>query len=66
MEAAGIHVAGGWEVFIGNGPYFICESRVIIYERLLEDLQNKEFRRAKTDLKQLIENYHPRLLAFHV
>jgi hypothetical protein len=66
MEAAGIHVAGEWEVFIGDGPHFICEARVVEYETLIENLQSKEFRKAKTDLKQLIENYQSRLLAFHV
>ena len=66
MEAAGIHVAGEWEVFIGDGPHFICEARVSEYETLIENLQSKEFRKAKTDLKQLIENYQSRLLAFHV
>ncbi len=66
MEAAGIHVAGEWEVFIGDGPHFICEARVREYETLIENLQSKEFRKAKTDLKQLIENYQSRLLAFHV
>jgi hypothetical protein len=66
MEAAGIHVAGEWEVFIGDGPHFICEARVREYETLIENLQSKEFRKAKIDLKQLIENYQSRLLAFHV
>ncbi len=66
MEAAGIHVAGEWEVFIGDGPHFICEARVSEYETLIENLQSKDFRRAKTDLKLLIENYQSRLLAFHV
>ena len=66
MESAGIHVAGEWEVFIGDGPHFICEARVIEYEQLIENLQSKEFRKAKTHLKQLIENYQTRLLAFHV
>ena len=66
MDAAGIHVAGEWEVFIGDGPHFICEARVSEYEKLIENLQSKEFRKAKTDLKQLIENYQSRLLAFHV
>ena len=66
MEEAGIHVAGEWEVFIGDGPHFICEARVIDYQQLIEKLQSKEFRKAKTRLKQLIENYQSRLLAFHV
>ena len=66
MEAAGIHVAGEWEVFIGDGPHFICEARVIDYETLIENLQSKKFRKAKTNLQQLIENYQSRLLAFHV
>jgi hypothetical protein len=66
MEAAGIHVAGEWEVFIGDGPHFICEARVSEYEILIENLQTKEFRKAKTELKQLIENYQSRLLGFHV
>ena len=66
MEAGGIHVAGEWEVFIGDGPHFICEARVSEYETLIENLQSKKFRKAKTDLKQLVENYQSRLLAFHV
>jgi hypothetical protein len=66
MEAAGINVAGEWEVFIGDGPHFICEARVSEYETLIENLQSREFRKAKTDLKKLIENYQSRLLAFHV
>jgi hypothetical protein len=66
MEAAGINVAGEWEVFIGDGPHFICEARVSEYETLIEKLQSKEFRKAKSYLKQLIENYQSRLLAFHV
>ena len=66
MEAAGINVAGEWEVLIGDGPHFICEARVSEYETLIGNLQSKEFRKAKTDLKKLIENYQSRLLAFHV
>ena len=66
MEAAGIHIAGEWEVFIGDGPHLICEARVSEYETLIENLQSKKFRKAKSDLKQLIENYQSRLLAFHV
>ena len=66
MEAAGIHVASEWEVFIGDGPHFICESRVREYETLIDTLQSKEFRKAKTGLKKLVENYQSRLLAFHV
>jgi len=66
METAGIHIAGEWEVFIGDGPHFICEARVGEYETLIENLQSKKFRKAKSDLKQLIENYQSRLLAFHV
>ena len=66
MKAAGIHVAGEWEVFIGDGPHFICEARVSEYETLIETLQSKKFRKAKTDLKQFVENYQSRLLAFHV
>jgi hypothetical protein len=66
METAGISVAGEWEVFIGDGPHFICEARVSEYETLIERLQSKEFRKANTYLKQLIENYQSRLLAFHI
>lgn len=66
MEAAGIHVAGEWEVFIGDGPHFICEARVNEYESLIDNLQQREFRKAKTALKQLIENYQSRLLAYHI
>lgn len=66
MEAAGIRVAGEWEVFIGDGPHFICEARVTEYETLIENLQSKKFRKAISGLKKLIENYQSRLLAFHV
>jgi hypothetical protein len=66
MKAAGIHVAGEWEVLIGDGPRFICEARVRKYETLIENLQSKKFRKAKSYLKQLTENYQSRLLAFHV
>lgn len=66
MEAAGINVAGEWEVFIGDGPHFICEARVGEYGTLIEKLQSEEFRKAKAYLKQLIENYQSRLLAFHI
>jgi hypothetical protein len=66
MEKAGINVAAEWEVFIGDGPHFICEARVGEYETLIEKLQDEEFRKAKTRLKQLIENYQSRLLAFHI
>jgi hypothetical protein len=66
MEAAGISVAGEWKVFIGDGPHFICEARVNEHKNLIEKLQSKEFREVKIHLKQLIENYQSRLLAFHV
>ena len=66
MEESGIHVAGEWEVFIGDGPHFICEARISEYERLIENLQSKKIRKAKTALKKLVENYQSRLLAFHV
>ena len=66
MEKAGINVAGEWEVFIGDGPHLICEARVSEYETLIEKLQSKEFQKAKSNLKQMIENYQSRLLAFHV
>jgi hypothetical protein len=66
MEAAGIQIAGEWEVFIGDGPHFICEARVSKYETLIENLQSKKFRKLRSGLKQLIENYQSRLLAFHV
>ena len=66
MEDSGIHVAGEWEVFIGDGPHFICEARISEYEKLIENLQSKKIRKAKTALKKLVENYQSRLLAFHV
>jgi hypothetical protein len=66
MEAAGIHVAGEWKVFIGDGPHFICEARVNEFGTLIESLQSREFRKAKTELKRFIENYQSRLLAFHI
>lgn len=66
MEASGIHVAGEWEVFIGDGPHFICEARVTEYDKLIENIHSKKFRKAKAKLKEMIENYQSRLLAFHV
>jgi hypothetical protein len=66
MEAAGIHVASEWKVLIGDGPHFICEARVSEYETLIENLQSTKFQKAKAGLKQLIENYQSRLLAFHI
>jgi len=47
-------------------PNFICEARVREYETLIDTLQSKEFRKAKTGLKKLVENYQSRLLPFHV
>ena len=66
MESVGLHVAGEWKVFIGDGPHFLCEARIVDYEPLIKNLQSKKFRKAKTELKQLIENYQSRLLGFHI
>jgi hypothetical protein len=66
LEKIGIHVAGEWEVLIGDGPRIICEGRVTDVASLIPQLQGAEFRRAKQKLKAYVENYRSRILSFHV
>jgi hypothetical protein len=66
LEKIGVHLAGEWEVLIGDEPHTICEGRVTDVGALLPALQGPEFRRAKKKLKQLVENYQSRILSFHV
>ncbi len=66
LEKLGIHVAGEWEVLIGEGPRTICEGRANDVASLITNLQGTEFRRAKRKLKQFVENYESRILSFHV
>ena len=62
----GITVAGEWEILIGGGPGIICEGRVSDINNLISNLQSKKFQDAKRKLKQNVENYHSRILTFHV
>ena len=62
----GVHVAGEWEVLIGDEPHTFCEGRVTDAGSLIPALQNSEFRRARKKLKQFVENYQSRILSFHV
>jgi len=66
MEKSEISVAGEWEVLIGDGPHIICEGRIRDSSMLLKTLKSKEFRVARRKLKHLVNNYHSRLLTFHV
>ncbi len=62
----GVEVAGEWEILIGGGPGIICEGRVSDINNLISNLQSKKFQDAKRKLKQNVENYHSRILTFHV
>jgi hypothetical protein len=66
LEKIGVHLAGEWEVLIGDEPHTICEGRVTDVGALIPALQGPEFRRTKKKLKQLVENYQSRILSFHV
>lgn len=66
LEELGIYVAREWEVLIGDGPGIICEGRVSDINNLLRNLQSKKFQKAKQGLKEYIENYRSRILAFHI
>ena len=66
LEKIGVHVAGEWEVLIGDEPHTFCEGRVTDAGSLIPALQNSEFRRARKKLKQFVENYQSRILSFHV
>ncbi|MDT8377661.1 MAG: hypothetical protein RQ739_02125 [Desulfotignum sp.] len=66
LEKIGVHLAGEWEVLIGDEPHTICEGRVTDAGSLIPALQTGEFRRAKNKLRQYVENYQSRILSFHV
>ncbi|EMS78882.1 MULTISPECIES: hypothetical protein [Desulfotignum] len=66
LEKIGVHVAGEWEVLIGDEPHTFCEGRVTDAGSLIPALQNSEFRRTRKKLKQYVENYQSRILSFHV
>jgi len=66
LEALGISIAGEWEVLIGDSPTIICEGRVAKADKLILNLQNNDFHRAKRKLKAYIEDYQSRILIFHI
>ena len=66
LEDLGIHIAGEWEVFIGDGPHIICEGRVSDVSAILTKMQSKQFRKIKLKLKKYVENYESRILSFHI
>ena len=66
LESLGIHIAGEWEVLIGDGPRIIYEGRAHDMGSLIGNLQSDKFRAAKKELKHYIENYESRLLTFHL
>lgn len=66
LEELGILVAGEWEVLIGEGPHLICEGRVEDVGSLITNLQSAQFRKAKKKLKNYIDQYQSRILAFHI
>ncbi|THB81743.1 MAG: hypothetical protein D3926_00550 [Desulfobacteraceae bacterium] len=65
LKEIGISVAGEWEVIIGDGPGIICEGRVSDVATLIYNLRSRQFQDKKRELKQLVENYRSRILAFH-
>ncbi len=66
LEKIGVHLAGEWEVLIGDEPHTVCEGRVTDVSALVPALQSPEFRRAKKKLKLIVENYQSRILSFHI
>lgn len=66
LEEIGVHVAGEWEVLIGEGPRTICEGRASEISSLIANLQGQKFRQAKQRLKMYVENYESRILSFHI
>jgi hypothetical protein len=66
MESLGITIAGEWEVLIGDGPRILCEGRATDVSTLISNLQSKEFRKVKQELRKYIENYQSRILSFHI
>ena len=61
-----ITVAGEWEVLIGDSPRIICEGRATDTQNLITNLQSKKMHQALQQLKQYVENYRSRILAFHI
>jgi len=66
LEELGILVAGEWEVLIGDGPHLLCEGRVSDVSSLIMNLQGARFRKGKKKLKNYIDKYESRILAFHI
>jgi len=66
LEDLGILVAGEWEVLIGDGPRLLCEGRVNDVQSLIANLQGARFRKGKKKLKNYIDRYESRILAFHI
>ncbi len=66
LEDLGILVAGEWEVLIGDGPRLLCEGRVNDVKSLIVNLQGARFRKGKKKLKNYIDHYESRILAFHI
>ena len=66
MESLGITIAGEWEVLIGDGPRILCEGRATDVSTLISNLQSKEFRKVKQEIRKYIENYQSRILSFHI
>ena len=66
LEDLGILVAGEWEVLIGDGPRLLCEGRVTDVQSLIVNLQGARFRKGKKKLKNYIDQYQSRILAFHI
>lgn len=66
LEELGIQVAGEWEVLIGDGPRIICEGRASQVQTLISNLQSRDFRKLRQELKHYVENYQSRVLTFHI
>ena len=66
LEDLGILIAGEWEVLIGDGPRLLCEGRVNDVQSLIGNLQGARFRKGKKTLKNYIDGYESRILAFHI
>lgn len=66
LEEIGVHIAGEWEVLIGDGPRTICEGRVKDVCSLITALQEPKFQTVKQKLKTHVENYESRILSFHI
>ena len=66
LEELGIFIAGEWEVLIGDGPRLLCEGRVKDVQSLISNFQGAQFRAGKKKLKNYIDRYESRILAFHI